>query len=414
MQSDDILAQDINYAKKIVDTLCAPHFDGRGYYNNGEKRAAEFIANEFQKLGLQAVNESYFQYFNLSVNTIVGHPKLTLGVKELKPGSDFLVDPASPSYKGKGKLFSFTKEQLLNVDAFKKTIPIIKNKVVVIDHSLLKNESRTVKRQVYELIEFLKFSPAVALKGILALEEKLTYSASQQKALRPHIIVLKNKFCAVKSVSLTIENEFNADYQSQNVIGYIEGEEKNKFIYVVGHYDHLGRMGAEVYFPGANDNASGIAMLMSLAKGFAKEKKPKKSLVFIGFGSEEIGLVGSKFYTENPLLPLENIDFLINLDILGTGDDGIQVVNGSVFQEQFDELVDLNESNKLLEQVKIRGAACNSDHCFFTEKGVPSFFIYTLGGIAHYHNIHDQAATLPLTAYEDLFVLLKEFIEKQY
>ena len=175
-------------------------------------------------------------------------------------------------------------------------------------------------------------------------------------------------------------------------------------------YDHLGRMGNSVYFPGANDNASGIAMLLNLAKEFSSEKKPKYTLVFICFGSEEIGLVGSKHYTENPLLPLKNIQFLINLDILGTGDDGIQVVNGKVHKKDFDYLVNTNNSKNLLKQVKIRGKACNSDHCFFSEKGVPSFFIYTLGGIAHYHNIYDKSETLPLTEYEDLFVLLKDFI----
>jgi aminopeptidase YwaD len=133
-------------------------------------------------------------------------------------------------------------------------------------------------------------------------------------------------------------------------------------------------------------------------------------MVFICFGSEEIGLVGSKYYTENPLVPLEKIKFLINLDILGTGDDGIQVVNGKVHKKDFETLVKLNKSKNLLKEVKIRGEACNSDHCFFSEKGVPSFFIYTLGGISHYHNVYDKPETLPLTEYEDLFILLKDFI----
>ena len=406
-------SQNKEYARSILDTLCAPYFDGRGYYNKGEKRAAEFIASEFKKFGLRSVNDSYFQYFNLSVNSIVGSTKLVIDKQKLKAGKDFLINPTSPSFKGKSKLFYLSKEQLVDIEEFKNIVPLLRNNFVVLDKSLIKEESRETKGLVYELVQFLKFSEDVELNGVIELEEKLTYTASQQKALRPHLVVLKEKFCSPNKISLEIESEFNPNYQSQNVIGYIEGEEKDKFIYVVGHYDHLGRMGKDVYFPGANDNASGIAMLMSLAKEFAAGEKPKKSIVFICFGSEEIGLVGSKFYTENPLLPIESIDFLINLDILGTGDDGIQVVNGSVFKEEFEELVGLNESKSLLKQVKIRGAACNSDHCFFAEKGVPSFFIYTLGGIAHYHNIYDKSETLPLTEYEDLFVLLKEFIEKQ-
>jgi len=412
MSANFVVAQHKEYATQILDTLCAPHFDGRGYFNNGEKRAAEFIANEFQQLGLQKVNDSYFQKFGLRVNSIVGNPSFKIDKKELVPGTDFLIDPSSPSFKGKSKLYYLSKEELLNFEILQKVMPKLANKILVVDKSLVKGEKRA-RGWLYELISALKFSRGLDSKGIIELEEKLTFTASQRKAQRPHVVVLKEKFVTPKKVVLDIESVYDKNYQSQNVIGFVEGEEKDKYIFVVGHYDHLGRMGEEVYFPGANDNASGIAMLLSLAKEFSQGKKPRKSIVFIAFGAEEIGLVGSKFYTDNPLLPLQNIEFLINLDILGTGDDGIQVVNGSVHQNQFDELVSLNEADGLLEQVKIRGAACNSDHCFFTEKGVPGFFIYTLGGVAHYHNVFDKAETLPLTEYEDLFVLLKKFIENQ-
>jgi aminopeptidase YwaD len=64
-----------------------------------------------------------------------------------------------------------------------------------------------------------------------------------------------------------------------------------------------------------------------------------------------------------------------------------------------------------LKQIKIRGEACNSDHCLFHQKGVPCFFIYTLGGIQAYHDIYDRAETLPLTEYEDYFKLLVSFIK---
>ena len=407
-------AQDKQYALQILDTLCSPHFDGRGYYNQGEKRAAAFIKNEFHKNGIHPVKESYYQYFNLPVSTIVGKPSLKVEKQFLKAGESYLVHPSSPTINKKSKLYYLSKAALTSVDAFKKVIDHCKGKFVVVDKSLVKDASKETKILVGQLVSFLKFSSDLALDGVIELEDKLTYTASQEVALRPHIIILKDKFNGkAKHISVDIKNKFKENYQSQNVIGIIEGKQKDAYVYVVGHYDHLGRMGDEVYFPGANDNASGIAMLLSLAKEFAKGEKPEKSIVFICFGAEEIGLVGSKFYTDNPLLPLKEIDFLINLDILGTGDDGIQVVNGSVFKEQFNQLVALNDEKSLLKQIKIRGAACNSDHCFFTEKGVPSFFMYTLGGVAHYHNIYDTSKTLSLTEYENLFVLLKSFIEKQ-
>lgn len=134
-------------------------------------------------------------------------------------------------------------------------------------------------------------------------------------------------------------------------------------------------------------------------------------MVFIFFGAEEAGLVGSKFYTDNPVFPLEEIKFLINIDLAGTGEEGITVVNGSVFENEFSKLKELNETKKYLAQVKVRGKAANSDHYYFTEKGVPAFFIYTMGGIKAYHDVYDKPETLPLTEFQDLFRLLTDFVK---
>src|SRR5262249_11975318 len=136
---------------------------------------------------------------------------------------------------------------------------------------------------------------------------------------------------------------------------------------------------------------------------------PKYSIAIFLFSAEEIGLLGSKYYTENPLFPLENIKFLLNLDLSGTGDDGITVVNGEIHRDKFDLLTDLNIKSAYLKDIKIRGEACNSDHCHFHKKGVKSFFFYTMGGISQYHNIYDKEETLPLTEYEDLFSLIRDF-----
>lgn len=130
----------------------------------------------------------------------------------------------------------------------------------------------------------------------------------------------------------------------------------------------------------------------------------------MAFGAEESGIIGSKYYTENPLFPLNQINFLLNLDLMGTGEDGIQVVNGSVFSNHFLKLNDINQSQQLLKEIKTRGKAANSDHYWFTENGVPSFFIYTLGGVAAYHDIYDKSITLPLNEFEDCFKLLVLFV----
>jgi len=410
--SSTAIGQNREYARFILDTLCDPSLDGRGFYNQGEKRAAEFIKGQFQELGLKKVGDSYLQEFNLSTNAIVGKLNCQINKTTLKPGQDYLVDPSSPPFDDKSKITVLSKAAMTDIGAFKKAIPSFEDKFVLIDPNLIKDESKEIRSQLGEIIYFLKLSKEIRLNGIIEVaEKKLTYTASQHKAVRPHITVLKEKLPkSPGQIQLTIESEYTEKHKSQNVIGYLEGTKKDEYITVVGHYDHLGRMGNDVFFPGANDNASGIAMMLSLAKDLAANKELEYSMLFIAFGAEEIGLVGSKYYTENPIVPLEKIKFLLNLDILGTGEDGIQIVNGKTFREEFDYLVESNKSKDLLKEVKIRGEACNSDHCFFTEKGVPGFFIYTLGGVQHYHDIYDRSETLPLTEYEDLFVLLKDFI----
>jgi aminopeptidase YwaD len=85
------------------------------------------------------------------------------------------------------------------------------------------------------------------------------------------------------------------------------------------------------------------------------------------------------------------------------------VVNASVFPNEFALLKQVNEKGNYLIKVNSRGKAANSDHYFFSEKGVPAFFMYTLGGIKAYHDIYDISATLPLNEYEDLFNLLLKF-----
>jgi Zn-dependent M28 family amino/carboxypeptidase len=172
-------------------------------------------------------------------------------------------------------------------------------------------------------------------------------------------------------------------------------------------------MGDQVYFQGANDNASGTAMVMDLARHFASAGGPPEySMVFVALSGEEAGLMGAGYLAENPLFDLSRIRFLINLDMVGTGGDGITVVNGKVFQEEFDLLHQINEEMDLLHEVAIRGESCNSDHCPFYQKGVPAVFIYTRDKeYNEYHNLDDRAIDLPLTEYEDLFRLLVAFTQ---
>ena len=234
-------------------------------------------------------------------------------------------------------------------------------------------------------------------------------ASSQSK--QPVFTLLTNRFPKnAKYISFEIESELLNNYKAQNVCGVIEGSLKpDSFIFITAHYDHLGTLGSTAYFPGANDNGSGVSMLLELVAYF-KIHPPLYSIVFIAFGAEEAGLIGSKFFTENPLIPLGSIRFLINLDLMGTGDDGMMVVNGTIFPKEFSILTSINKDKNYLFEIKKRGKAANSDHYFFTEKGVPAFFFYTLGGISAYHDVYDIPQTLPLTKYKETFNLIVDFV----
>jgi hypothetical protein len=401
----------LDYAHYVIDTLTSPAIDGRGYVDSSDYKAARFIRNEFEKMMLKPLSENYFQTFTLSANTFPAEMKVKYDGKKLIPGQDFLVDAASSGLKGKLKVVPVIKENkqdtsvLAGPDALKK-LQHVENKQVLLSY----NRNDWTKQQLKVLRDMLNGTSAFTTKGIIESDTgKLTWDAAHDTI--PFLRLQLRHAQPVKDtkIKVDIDATYKRNYLSRNVMAFIPGSvSSDTFIVFTAHYDHLGQMGDGTYFPGANDNASGTSMVLNLA-GYYSQHPQKYNVAFICFSGEELGLLGSSYFVDHPVFPLSKIKFLINLDIVGTGEDGIKVVNATEFPKQFDQLVKLNTEKQYVKQVLPRGKAANSDHYPFYEKGVPCFFIYTLGGIAAYHDIYDRAETLPLTEYEDLFRLLVEF-----
>jgi len=129
------------------------------------------------------------------------------------------------------------------------------------------------------------------------------------------------------------------------------------------------------------------------------------------FSGEEAGLMGSKYYASNPLFPLEKIKVLFNTDLVGTGEDGINVAEGTVFKKEFTRLDSINSLKKYLVKINACVPAANSDQSPFYDKGVKALFILTLGNYKEYHNNYDKADGLPLSRFEELFSLLRDYAE---
>jgi aminopeptidase YwaD len=399
-------SQDIKYARKVVDTLASPAMHGRGYVNNGDKIAAKYLVNEFKSFKLKNFEKDYFQNFTLSVITFPYAVKIESGSNKFVIGKDFIVRGGPWDLNGSYETFRFNNTMLTSkkLKRFSKTD--LSNKVLIVDRNGFDKF-----KDGPNLIDAFTANSFKAKATIFIENDKLTAEISTQDDFG-RISMLRNSTDSIsKIIYLEIQNKFIPEYQTQNIIGYIPGTQyPDSFMVFSAHYDHLGQMGPDAYFPGANDNASGCAMLLNLAEYYSQHPQ-KYSIAFMAFGAEEAGLVGSKYYVHHPLFPLKQIKFLVNLDLLGTGDEGITVVNGAIYKTEFDELSRLNAQHNYLPQIKSRGKAANSDHYYFSENGVKCFFIYTLGGIKAYHDIYDKPETLPLTKFENVFRLLTDFTE---
>lgn len=368
--STTLSAQDTTYVRNCIKFLCSKHCFGRGYVKNGLQNAGYFISSELKKSGLIPLfNNQFTQAFTHPVNTFPKQCEVKINGKKLTPGYDYILDPGSMSAKG--------------------------------NYTLIKTDSLTLQSD--------KGGNNIQVR----LKKKLTFSVDLKQNNYCAIDLDKNRFTEQpKTISVEIKSKQLNNFVSENIGGYLKGSSKSDSIIIFSaHYDHLGGMGKDTYFPGANDNASGTSLLLDLIR-YYKQNPPKYNTVFLFFAGEEAGLLGSKYFTNSQVLNLSKIKFLINLDLLGTGDDGIMVVNGAIHDKEFNLLHKINEEQQLVKQIKKRGKAANSDHYWFSEAGVPCFFIYTMGGITAYHDVQDIEKTLPLTDYTDVFKLLVAFVDK--
>ncbi len=343
--------------------------------------------------------------------------QLQLNDRLLKPGKDYLISPESPTSRGNFDTYLIRYSDLVFGENWLKILGESTGKFIVIDKTLpdvdiLKKED---EERINEIFKFMKMHPEYPAAGtVLCINDKLSWKGSTVEGSKPFFIINTDiNPSEIKSVSFTAKNVYYQSYLTNNLIGMIPGKvHPDSFIVFTAHYDHLGLMGAETIFPGANDNASGVSMLLNLAQYYTRdENRPDYSIAFIALGAEELGILGANFYADNPVFPLKQISFLINIDLAGNGEDGITVVNGSVYKSKFELLKKINDTQQFLSQVKARNEACNSDHCPFYKKGVPCFFLYTMGGSTAYHDIYDTADSLPLTMFENYFNLLKSFTD---
>jgi hypothetical protein len=210
------------------------------------------------------------------------------------------------------------------------------------------------------------------------------------KDLKPRSVEL-NKL----AVSMTLDIQHDSK-TVHNVAAYVPGK-TSEYVIVGAHYDHLG-LGDEhslapsqigTIHPGADDNASGTAGVIELARWFSKQPQQQRGILFITFAGEELGLLGSNYYTGHPLLPLDNAVTMLNMDMIGRIRSGKVYVNGAGTGSTLSKLVD---SVKAPDSLKIELSDATgyggSDHMSFTVKQVPVLFFFS-GLHGDYHKPGD-------------------------
>ena len=401
-----IHAQNLAHYKQIVKELSSAKYQGRGYAYGGANKAGKYLKKEFAKSG---VDEVICQPFTLSINTFPNKMEFSVDGKKQVPGVDFVMREYSPGAHGSYSLYyidtlNYNPKKIFN-DLAK---PENKDCFVVCDFWFIYKHRE----------DFLKMENGNSCANagmIYTWREPLKfYKAYGERVVDKPVIWVSSEFPKdAKSITVNVNNKFLKDYECFNVIAKVEGSRHDSCYVFTAHYDHLGNLGKKVFYAGANDNASGTAAIVTLAAYYAKNR-PEYDMYFIAFSGEDANLRGSEWYVDHPIVPLTQIKYLFNIDMIGdnnpvqyceVSDEGL---HGYALMEKIN---DGKHHFKGLNRAELEG---NSDHYPFALRHVPCILFENESGDAfqYYHTINDNWEHAVFDTYEPLFRLIRDFVER--
>ena len=399
-------AQDLAHYKKIVKELSSAKYQGRGYAEDGANKAGRWIAKEFAKV---VADEVVCQPFKLNINTFPGKMDVRIDGKKLVPGVDFTLREFNPGIKGEFNLY-YIDTLNYNVDKVFADLatPQYKGAFVVCDFMFTYKHMADFKK--------LQSKKDCSCSGFLyTWETPLKFYKAYGETVRekPIIWVTPDFPKDAKCIKVDIENEFLADYECFNVIAKVEGKRHDSCYLFTAHYDHLGKLGKKTYYPGAHDNASGTATIITLAAYYA-QNAPEYDMYFIAFSGEDANLRGSEWYVEHPLVPLGQIRYLFNLDMVADNNPEQYCEVSNEGMAGFSLFEKINAEEGYFKALDRNELAENSDHYPFAYRNVPCIFFMNEHGDAFkfYHTVHDTWKNSIFINYEPTFKLIKDFIEK--
>ncbi|MBQ9889233.1 MAG: M28 family peptidase [Bacteroidales bacterium] len=399
-------AQDLTLYKRIVKELSSARYQGRGYARDGANKAGKYLYKEFIKAGAYDV---ILQPFTIDINTFPGKMELWADGKKLIPGDDFSMREYSPGVRGEFPVYhidtlDFSPERLF-ADMAR---PENANCLVCCDFWFAYRH-----REVFSKLQTAGGCPNAGLIQTWTSPIKFYKAYGDHVIDKPIIWMTPEAVKGVKSVRVNIENNFLSDYGLFNVIAKVEGERHDSCYVFTAHYDHLGNLGRKVFYAGANDNASGTACIVTLAEYYAAHK-PQYDMYFIAFSGEDANLRGSEYFADHPVVPLTQIKYLFNIDMIGDNnpvqycecsDEGLR---GFALFEQ------INGGQQYFKSLNRGALAANSDHYPFAVRHVPCIFLENENGDAFpfYHTIYDNWETAVFDSYEPVFKLVTDFVSR--
>lgn len=400
-----IEAQDLPHFKRIVKNLSSAKYQGRGYAKGGANKAGKYLKKEFTKAG---VDEVTLQPFTIDINTFCGKMEMRADGRKLQAGVDFSMREYSPGVRGE---FPVYHVDTLNFDGDKLLEELAKpenaNCMVCCDFWFTYKH-----RDVFSRLQKAGECPNAGLLYTWAAPIKFFKAYGERVVDKPIIWVTPEAIKDVKSVKVNIDNKFLKGYELFNVIAKVEGARHDSCYVFTAHFDHIGNLGRKVYYPGANDNASGTAAIVTLAAYYAKNK-PEYDMYFLAFSGEDANLRGSTWFVEHPIVPLQQIKYLFNIDMIGDNNPVLYCEVSDEGMRGFSLFEQINMEEKQFKSLHRGELAANSDHYPFATRHVPCIFLENEEGDAfqYYHTIFDTYQTVRFDSYEPIFRLVNDFVK---
>ncbi len=421
---------------KIVEELASPAYEGRLTGSPGFRKAAEYLAGEFESIGLQPFSpDGYFQEFTIPYTEVFPGCSLTLkrggGEKSYRYYDQFMPGSTSASGTLTAEVvfagFGITAPELgyddyAGID--------VRGKIVLIRPeaplSPSVGEAAFQPWLIYSTHQYkMKNALDHGVAGILYhygplantnndYHEGLLLSMVGNQVVadlfegtdREYGLVVDgittnlkpSSFPLNKSVTIHNKTKHHPAGRGMNVIGILPGSDPvlaKEAILIGGHLDHCG-MCWELC-PGANDNASGIAVVLGVARALATSGHIfDRTLIFMGIGGEESGLVGSKQYAANPVWPLDQTIGYLNLDCVGVGPN-FHASGGLSYPELFRPIKEANDQffgKELRASIMSHAGRPRTDAAVINRTGVPSLSFSSYGGSGGYHTPADSLSTI--------------------